>query len=214
VNLTHFFHLYAAGEWRDAVAEHMAALEDGGYDGPFHVGVVGGAEQRADALEELHWLRPPDSVTEAEDGWEQVTLGPLRAHAKQQRDGAILYAHTKGAANPNTINVAWRRAMSFHVVRGWQQCADALAGGEYDAVGCHWLTPEEYPGVITTPFFGGTFWMASTAYLRKLPACAENSRHDAEMWIGLRNPRVLDLSPGWPGNYGATPKYRRLIAGR
>ena len=211
-DLSHYYHAYATGAWQDPVAEHMAALEDGGYDGPFHVGVVGPPERRADLLDELRWLRPPDSVTEADEGWEQVTLTPLHEYAKTH-DGAILYAHTKGAYNPVDVNVAWRRVMTALVVRNWRDCLAKLDNG-LDAVGCHWLTPEQYPMLVDSPFFGGTFWMATTAYLRRLPPCRMQTRYDAEMWIGLNDPTVHDLYPGWPGNYGAIPKHRRLIAGR
>lgn len=211
-DVAHFYHLYAAGEWREPVAEHLAALEDGRYDGSFHVGLVGPPERRADALDELRCIRPPDSVIEADDGWEQVTLHPLRAYALKH-PGVIIYAHTKGAANPNQINARWRRAMSFHVIVNWRTYVDQLGAG-YDAIGCHWLTPDQYPGAVETPYFGGTYWMASADYLRRLPVCATTSRHDAEMWIGLADPKVLDLNPGWPGNYASVPKYRSLIAGR
>lgn len=215
MNVTHFFHLWAAGEWRDPLAEHLAALEAACFDGPFHVGIVGTPQQRAEAIEELRWIRPPDATYEADEGWEQVTLHPLHAYA-QDHDGAILYAHTKGAHDPSTINVAWRRSMSFHVVRGWRECGRQLARRRYDAVGCHWLTPQQFPRFVGTapmPCFGGNFWMARCDYVRRLTPCADSCRHDAEGWIGKGSPRVLDLYPGWPGNFGPV-RYGRLIAGR
>lgn len=223
MNVAHFFHLYSAGEWRDPLAEHLAALEVGGYDGPFHVGLVGDPSQRAEALDELRWIRPPDTVIEADTGWEQVTLHELHAYA-QDHDGAVLYAHTKGAHDPSTVNIAWRRSMSWHLVRNWRACTTVLnpdhglgPGGEpYDAVGCHWLTPEEFPGHVDhapLPCFGGNFWTARCGYVRQLLPCADSCRHDAEGWIGTGNPRVLDLYPGWPGDF-APVKYGRLVAGR
>lgn len=213
MDLAHFYHLYSGGvAWRDPLAEHLAALEDSGYDGPLHVGIVGPPDTRAEALHELNNIRPPDSLTEADDGWEQVTLAPLRAYARKH-DGAILYAHTKGASDPSPINVIWRRWMSHHLIHGWRACHNALRTGRYDAVGCHWLTSEQFGPMVTTPFFGGTFWMATTEYLSKLPKCAQTSRFDAELWIGLARPRVLDLLPGWPGSYGSMPRYRQIIAG-
>jgi hypothetical protein len=213
VTVAHWFHCYAAGEWEEPVAEHMSALDASGFDGPFHVGIVGTEEQRTEALYQLMTLRPIDSIHAADTGWEQVTLRPLRRYALKH-DDAILYAHTKGAHDPSTINIAWRRSMSWHLVRGWQAAAEALDHG-YDAVGCHWLTHEQFghPDGVPLPCFGGNYWMATAAYLRRLPCCPVTSRHDAEGWVGGADPRVLDLMPGWPGNFGPV-KYGRLFAGR
>jgi GR25 family glycosyltransferase involved in LPS biosynthesis/glycosyltransferase involved in cell wall biosynthesis len=206
--VAHWYHIYAAAEWHDPVAEHLAMLDEAGYAGPFHVGIVGAPNERAEALRELRRTRPPDSVTEADEGWEQVTLDALHEYA-MENPGAVLYAHTKGAYKPTQVNIAWRQSMSWHVVRHWRDCAVAITRG-FDAVGCHWLTPEEHG--FAKPIFGGTFWMASTDYVRRLPRCARNSRHDAEEWIGLCSPRVLDLHPGRP-QYPADPSAESARSG-
>jgi hypothetical protein len=85
------------------------------------------------------------------------------------------------------------------VAGGWRFCLDRLAGA--DAVGCHWITPDEYAArQVTTPFFGGNFWWARCGYLAGLaePPSCETDRHLAEAWVGGGNPRVYDLRPGWP----------------
>jgi hypothetical protein len=46
--------------------------------------------------------------------------------------------------------------------------------------------------------FGGNFWWANANYLRTLPPLRYKDRFDAETWIGLGNPLVHDLLPGWP----------------
>ena len=90
---------------------------------------------------------------------------------------------------------------------GMRECSECGGEGKvggFDAVGCHWLTaeqfsswaPQEFPD--GTPFFGGNFWIARCDYLRTLPEPSTRSRFDAERWIGLGDPRVLDLNPGWP----------------
>lgn len=213
--VTHWYHLFAAGEWRDPVAEHLAALEAARYEGAFIVGVVGTAEQRQEALDELQAIRPPDRVIPAEAGWEQVTLDAAHRYA-DEHDGAVMYAHTKGAGRPSPFQDDWRRSMTRLVVNDWRANAALLEAG-YDAVGCHWLTAEQFPGTVAdTPFpmFGGNFWLATCEYLRRLPPLAYGTRHDAEAWVGLGDPHVMDLLPGWPG----TPPFprgrvRRLIAG-
>ena len=91
--------------------------------------------------------------------------------------------------------------MTRCVVSDWQGYVALLS--DFDAVGCHWLTRDGVPGfgqefLEGTPFFGGNFWMARGYYLRTLPEPSTRSRFDAERWIGLGDPRVLDLNPGWP----------------
>jgi hypothetical protein len=174
VRLAHWYHVWSGGAWQEPLAEHMGALVEATFDHPVYFSVVG-------------------------DGWEQVTLRKVREYA-QEHDGAICYAHTKGGHDTSDFRAAWRRSMTRHVIGGWRENLAALEA--YDAVGCHWLTADEFPQVphvVTTPFFGGNFWIARCDYLRTLPECSTESRFDAERWIGLGNPRVLDLLPGWPG---------------
>ena len=82
--------------------------------------------------------------------------------------------------------------MTRHVITGWRDCLDLL--GQVDAVGCHWLPPQD--GLW--PFFGGNFWWATAAYLRQLPELDWTTRWRAEDWIGIGQPKVHDLLPGWP----------------
>ena len=194
----------------------MAALEDAKFDGFFGVGVVADSpEVREQVWTELEVLRPPDMIDWFDSGFEQVTIQALHQYARTH-DGAILYAHTKGAANVSVFQDEWRRSMTYNLVAKWKNARDALASGNFDAVGCHWLTAEEYPHIsvdTSFPMFGGNFWMATCEYIRSLPPVGTGSRHEAESWIGLNSPRALDLLPGWPG---AVPfprhKMRRLSA--
>lgn len=118
-------------------------------------------------------------------------------------DWYVLYHHTKGVTHPGQPAYDnWRNRMGHACVSNWRRCvADLDAGAE--AVGCHWLTPEKFPGMVTSPFFGGTFWWARAAYLLQLPKLPEatwENRYEAESWIGRRRPypRVVDYLPGWP----------------
>ena len=69
-----------------------------------------------------------------------------------------------------------------------------------DAVGLHWLTPEAFPAYVSTPFFGGNFWLARTGYLAGLKSLQadDTNRYKAESWIGTGSPRVKALSETWP----------------
>ena len=53
MRLAHFYHCYAGGDWRDAVTEHLAALDESGFDGYLGVGIVGPLEQRREALNQI-----------------------------------------------------------------------------------------------------------------------------------------------------------------
>jgi hypothetical protein len=46
-------------------------------------------------------------TVEADEGWEQVTLNKLRDFC-QTDDGAVLYAHTKGAWSQTELARVWR----------------------------------------------------------------------------------------------------------
>lgn len=201
-SIRHYYHLYSDGQWQDPVREHCDAMVSSGLRAvsSLTVCIVGHPDTRRAPREFLYDLNPV--FVEYDCGWEQHTLNRLRFELHSHNDH-VLYTHTKGASDPSPINIGWRRAMTQQVVNQWRDCVWQLS--EVDAVGCHWLTPEQYPGMVTTPFFGGNFWWANADYLRRLPAPLENDRWDAERWIGLADPRVVDLIPGWPAYHDDRP---------
>ena len=203
--LHHFYHVFADGHWRTPVQEHVQALAESGFDRPITVGMVGTRGNRNGARAVIDDLCYVENWVEADVGWEQVTLQLLADYAAEAQ-GAVLYAHTKGAANPAPIQDAWRRSMMVHTIKGWKYCLQAIGSG-YEAVGCHWLTKKEFPGTVEIPFFGGNYWMATCRYVRRLPPLPMEDRHGAERWIGMADepPHVLDLFPGWPGTRPFTP---------
>lgn len=198
MNVAHFYHVWSDGHWQQPVAEHLDALDEAEFSGYFAVGIVGSNRNRAEVMREILGRRPINRVAIAREGFEQVTLTDLHRYAAK-RDGAVMYAHTKGAHDNTEFRAAWRWSMTSQVVQRWRENIAELEAG-HDAVGCHWLTETEFPGIVAdTPFpmFGGNYWIASTEYLRQLPAPA-GDRYAAEAWIGLGDPRVVDRTPGWP----------------
>lgn len=201
--VAHYYHCWADGHWQAPAAEHAAALRQvpGFRAGHVTVGLVGSPENTDKAMRwftaELAFAGPVRFVT-ARDGHEQVTLSVLREYAaSRQGEVAILYAHTKGAMNLTVHARDWRRAMTAAVVARWDISLALLH--EYDAAGCFWLTPEQHARHgVESPFFAGNFWAARSSYLATLPEPSAEDRYRAERWIGLGNPRICDLRPGYP----------------
>lgn len=193
MRIAHFYHIYADGHWQDPVKEHIDALKQHGlYDSldSFNIGFVG-SNKNINSVHE--YLKDNDikylTVASEPEGWEQVTMKHISRYAKN-KNGFVMYAHTKGAHDPSPINIAWRKSMTYYNIVHWPTPAKLLAVG-YDSVGCHWCNDA---------FWGGTYWWATTNYIRRLSALRYNDRWDAEHWIGqAEHKRLYDMNPGWPG---------------
>lgn len=211
MRIRHYYHCYSAGAWSAPVRDHYTALGRAGLDDMVTtVGLAGPEADRQVARERItqlsaKWALPePAHWAQADEGWEQLTLLQLYADLRDYRvfpageEQAVLYAHTKGAANDLDSSAAWRRSMTRELVTGWERCVSLLEEG-YDAVGCHWVKAPEWPDQV--PFFAGNFWWARSSYLRALGEPLNSTRWEAETWLSLGSPRVYDLLPHWP-DYG------------
>lgn len=196
MNITHFYHIYADGQWKDPVKEHIIALRQSelmyNLDN-FFIGIVGSQDNIKSVKKFLNTCGVNHIiVAEEESGWEQVTMNKLRDFA-HDNDGWIFYAHSKGASDPSPINIAWRKSMTYYNVIKWKEATSYL--DRFDTVGTHWVTAPQDGKV----FWGGTFWWATTDYLRTLPEIGMENRHRAEDWIGItKKVKVFDMNPGWP----------------
>jgi len=195
--ITHFYHVYADGHWREPVKEHVDALIRYGLADQMlymYVGFVGtrqNCEEAASYIADRGILVYP--LDAEPEGWEQVTM----KYIPQLMDaGPVLYAHTKGAYDPSPINIKWRKSMTYHSVVTWERAVNALVDEDYDTAGSHWLTADD-----GRSFYGGTFWWANPDYIRRLPPLEYDSRWSAEHWIGQASPnKVFDLNPGHPAD--------------
>lgn len=201
----HYYHVYADGpHWREAVDEHAKALNAVTGEYRFVVGVVGAPLNRQIAQDHLEsvFSTLPFEVHGFDSGWEQHTLGLLRADLDSgQIADPVLYTHTKGASDNSETNLVWRKCMEKNVVSAWESALELLEDGA-DVVGAHWLHPNHWPGMITSPFYGGNYWWSSVEHLKRLPPLQYNDRWDAEGWIGRVDPdRPVDTISGnqWPG---------------
>ena len=222
----HVGHGHVPSRWEIPAEEHFAALVLAGFTGTVRVGLIGDESNRHKVRKWLdsRWPKWQPAMI-ADDGYEQWTINAMHCWAKAaDPDTPVLYNHTKGAFQDTPHNHNWRRAMETALIggkddRAWLRCIDELQ--DYDLVGCHWLTPQEFPVTVSEgkPFWGGNFWWAKAGYLAKLaPVEGGNpdlgyNRYKAEEWVGQGNPRVLDLIPGWP-QYEETGGYNSVLGGR
>lgn len=168
----------------------------------FYVGVNGGAEDAsiarmlAPAKAKL-LIHGPGTTTEI------PTLKCLAGWVACHPDSYVMYHHIKSVSHPyEAVYAAWRQRMENAVVWGWRDCVAALDSG-VEACGCHWLTQEQFPNLVKSPFFGGTFWWSNANFLMTLPplpAATWANRFEAELWIGRGSSRpiIKDFHPGWP----------------
>jgi len=190
--LVHFYHVFADGAWERPALEHVRRLANSGLLGALdemYVGVVGSVERRREVRHKL----PGVFVVEADCGWEQVTIEALRDFVRGG-DGAVFYAHTKGAWSQSPLAERWREAMTASTVDDWEKCVRAL--GRADAAGAFWYQSGEPEHELHGHFFAGNFWWATAEYLRTLDRVRTTSRFDAEGWIGLGHPSVVDIQAG------------------
>ena len=192
MRLTHFYHVFADGDWEIPATEHFEELALSGLldnlDNLF-LGVVGTSENRAKVKREL-----PGVVTvEADTGWEQVTLNKLHEFS-QTDDGVVLYAHTKGAWSRDELARVWRVSMTHDVVTRWRECVYALE--KVQAAGPFWLRSDMPEHSEHRHFFGGNFWWARSNYVAALDPVGNNDRYQAEGWIGLGSPVVKVMREG------------------
>jgi hypothetical protein len=193
----HYYHVWADGEWSNPVAEHEQALADSGLLDALafvRVGIVGAPGNREAVRSALTF---GEVVVEANEGWEQVTLNMLRDWVVEHPVGSrIFYAHTKGAYTNDDWRRQWRRSMTYDTITNWETCVEQLE--KVDAVGPFWMEKLRAQQKNKGLFFGGNYWWAKSEYLAGLPSLGMETRFEAEDWIGLNRPKVINLRQGEP----------------
>lgn len=183
-NLHHFYHVYADGDWKICLPNHVRALKQYGlYDQltSFNIGFVGKVENIQEILEYLDQNDFKYNIVAASPtGFEQETLDPLWELAQTMENDYILYAHTKGSAFHAPINEVWRDGMTRKLVVEWENCINIL-NTDHSTVGCHFyrINPEN-----PNPFWGGNFWWVTSEHVKALKKTSREHRHCAEAWIG------------------------------
>jgi hypothetical protein len=185
--------------------EQMSALDKSGLlaaADEFYIGINGSEEDV-----EIARLFAPAKAKFVMHGSGMTTEIPTLAYLRRWLPGhdgwRVLYFHLKGVTHPGELLYErWRQCMERAVVWNWRTCSEELNKG-VEACGCHWLTPEQFPLMVKSPFFGGTFWWSTANFLMTLPSlplATWANRFEAENWIGRgpRRPRIKDFHNGWP----------------
>jgi len=206
MKLYSFYHIYADGKWFKPLWEHLRALKKSDLCNHLEIQIFGILGSEAHAMQVIKFLRfysfffpfAYEVINHHSlDGWEQPTLDEIHEFSLNN-DGYVLYAHTKGAANPEEPNPSWRKSMTHFNILKWREAVEKLK--DHQAVGCHWLLPKDLP--FNGYFFAGNFWWAHLSLIRTLKKPSRVNRYDAESWIGsnyhLEPFPVFDLNPGFP----------------
>jgi len=198
---------------KNTVREQMALLVSSGlYDASneIYVGVNGDdadldfvAAHVPDGTKILHHRPPAESLL--------PTMNFMHEWAKAHPTWLVCFFHAKGATHPGDALIAnWRRCLEHHVIERWDRCVADLESGQFDAVGVHWMTREQFGPIINpehggTPHFGGVFWWATAKYLAGLPALPRTVTCKEDFFwpehfcgSGPTPPRVKDYHSGWP----------------
>lgn len=211
--ISHWYHIYASGNWEFIYDQHYFALESSGLldvvKDSFFVGIVGSPLEREKAHLYLK-SKPvqPKIAVEADEGWEQETLDALLDFARSvDGENYVFYAHTKGSSWMSTPEsdptYGWRTAMTYWNVKQWREVVGFLDGGSHMA-GCHWMRKDaSHPY-----FFGGNFWWTKTSLMKHFSNCGRNDRWQAETWIGSEAMNLLGslvVTNLWNRDLGTIP---------
>ena len=174
---------------------------------------------------DFEWIQGnvPDGVDIVSNGEDAESLLPtmndLRMHAQYngREDFIFGFAHTKGITRPtDALHQSWRKCMDAHIIRDWKTCVDDLSTGQFDAVGCHWITNGKRDDTTASQpkFFGGVYWWATGKYISTLPPLPSRVEkredwYEPEWFIGWGNPRIKDYHPQWPNVVGCTESSTR-----
>lgn len=196
----HFFHLWIGGIWKQVVIEHFGYLKESKLINNLsglYIGLVGNKEGREEAKILLNTFGVPfEIVCEKNEGFEQETLDKMYEFSLLT-DGFCLYAHNKACYHQGPAGDAWRKSMSYYNIIKWRESISHLK--DHHASGVYLLTPERFPGLVKSPFYGGNFMIVRLDYFRTLGYPKRESRYSAESHIGTNKDfKGYSYDSRWP----------------
>jgi hypothetical protein len=201
MNIYHFYHIWADGEWQIPLDEHIEVLYRSHlYEvlNIFSIGLIGSKDNREHVKTYLKNRGIEFEIcVEADEGFEQKTLEQIIR--SDFEDGYVLYAHTKGSYTSNQANTNWRRNLTSRLVFEWINNIDLLK--THSAVGSRYYTlvdeiEDDVKEIYSLPLssfectpasivsrkgvFLGNFWWSHLRYLKQLDIPESDNRFKAE----------------------------------
>lgn len=193
-----FYHIFLETNWIDIVSDQINTLKNSNIleKSKLHIGVVYGYGIQKD--KEFDKLKPILDSVEHEILFleptgccgESATLSKLKSFCDElESDDLILYIHTKGITQYNTIRETpvreWRKMMEYFLVEKWENCVEKLNDG-YDCCGINY---QDHAANINNSLklikiFNGNFFWSKSSYIKKLDnKILFEHRYSAENWI-------------------------------
>ncbi len=170
------YHVAGLGSYRSIVTEQLTTLRDSGLVSVDLTHVGDGVEWVQSEGERLGVAVSVVAHSIDVRRYERPAIEHVQKICREG-DSPILYMHSKGCSRPDHRGrQLWRRLMMSEVVTKWRENVSRLS--EYDCVGCNWLSK------ISHCHFSGNIWIASAAYLRRLPPFKYSNRFSCEWFIG------------------------------
>lgn len=221
-----FYHIFFETNWFSIVSEQLESLKKSKIleKSKLYIGVVFGYGIKKD--EEFDKLK---SILEGIEHQilffeptgccgESATLSKLKYFCDQlESDDLILYIHTKGITQYNTVRETpvreWRKMMEYFLIDKWEDCVCKLKNG-YDCCGINY---QDHAANINNSLklikiFNGNFFWSKSSYIKKLDdKILFEHRYSAENWILSIEHKAysfLNVSPSFDLYYNVYEGYK------
>lgn len=204
-----FYHIMLKHHFVQIVNEQMNTLITSGlYDeaAGIYVGALGD-RHNCEVLKNVLLAFPKAQLIYYSENTDEFELATMRLIEKKVADEEepfyALYFHGKGVSYPSSMRKAytggtyWRNHMNYWNIKRWKDAVQKLNDG-HDTCGVKLQYATDPPAYQT--HYSGTFWWATSDYLKKLPKISSlkiTDRFQGEFWIGMANPNAASLSQEW-----------------
>lgn len=190
------YHCFCKNDWKTIVDEHFGYINNT----TVHCTAIGNPSQLRELVEVANRHKIKLEMESYEDPliYEHAAIELVEKLATSNPKDYVLYFHSKGTGRPVEVSNSWRKYMNKHFIAKYETHFKKLIRSGKDATGVLYCIKEsdrDFNG-LTTQFFAGNFWIASTRYIIDLPAYQElrdvypESWLLAERYIGWCNPRI------------------------
>jgi len=158
--------------------------------------------------------------------FEYDTLINLQNYCKMNKNGCVLYYHSKGTSKIDQTESmkSWRDCLEYLNIDHWSKSVDSLKLKAYDVVGGLYVEKYVSPQKEYNNYYSGNFWWADCEYINRLPNLSltymntlvsgdmSDHRMACELWIGTGYHRWLNYFSeyvvGWETHIFDSKKYK------